>query len=742
MSYDRDGPHPTGTGFAEQLTEAAVAAVFAARKGGATQEDLDAFNILPEELEAEGWVLAKPGPPAPGTPVATTMSEAQIAAEIAEGRDPWARGRGGEDPDFDKVPPASHLLAALALRDLVDGPDRLRRLFEPGHIAQLICPSAAIREIIADLSPDILRSWCKLVPGEGPKRDLECRLLKPSPESERARSKTTKTLERRIADCLQDRCGTLAVTARESELPPAVRTLCGRQVNWSGPTTEMILDILRWTHSATRQIAEDALRAQLPEEQELRRLEPVQLDAAFLASSTLAVADRLAGIVQAQRASIAVTLDHLKGMDGVRNRLDRMRLDLEDWRRGCVPWSEVSASAVLYGPPGTGKTTLAKALAGSAGIPLVATSYSDCQKAGHQGDMLAALDRAFTEAAAKAPAVLFIDELDSFSERGAKGKNDDYLRGVVNGLLEQINHARDVEGLILLGATNDLDIIDPAIIRSGRFDLKLEVPRPDRAGLELILAGKLGTVRAAQVDLGPVSERLVGQSGATAEAVVRDALGQARAERTPLAQAHLEAAADAVAPAVDPAVMRRVAVHEAGHVLVTLLSPLPVPRAVRLTTRGGETEQSELPFLTPELAKARLRVLLAGRAAEVCLYGTPTSGAGLGADSDLAKATDLALAIERQWGFGASGLAWSPTAVKDLRILPPAVGRRVEGHLQRAQTEAADLLRQKMAALLGLSQQLLRVRELDRAGLEGIQRKLQEEHNAGAEVVSLRSAVP
>jgi len=688
MSYDRDGPHPTGTGFAEQLTAAAVAAVFAA------------------------------------------------------GRDPWARGWDGEDPDFDKVPPASHLLAVLVLRDLVDGPDKLRRLFEPGHIAQLVCPSAAIREIIADLGPDILQSWCKLVPGAGPKRDLECRLLKPSPKSDRAGSKTTRTLERRIADCLQDRCGALVVTGRASELPPAFRTLVGLHTHWPGFTRERILEALKWTHSATRQIAEDALRARLPGEQELRRLEPVQLDAAFLAPSTLAVAERLAGIVHAQKASTWVTLDHVKGVDGVRNRLDRMRLDLEDWRQGHVPWSEVSASAVLHGPPGTGKTTLAAALAGSAGIPFVETSYSDCQKAGHQGDMLAALDRVFSEAATKAPAVLFIDELDSFSARGAGGKNEDYLRGVVNGLLEQINHARDVEGLILLGATNHLETIDPAILRSGRFDLKLEVPYPDRAGLEEILASKFGADRVARVDLRPLSSRLVGQSGATVEAVARDALGRARAERTPLAQRHLEAAADAVAPAIDPVVMQRVAVHEAGHVLTTLLSPLPVPRAVRLTARGGETEQSELPFLTPQLARARLRVLLAGRAAEICLYGTPTSGAGHGVDSDLAQATDLALAVERRWGFGASGLAWSPATAQDLRVLPPAVARRIEGQLQRAQAEAVDLLRQNMAALLDLSQQLLRARELDCARLEGIQRKLQDENDAGAEVVPLRSAVP
>ncbi|WP_342741963.1 ATP-binding protein [Roseovarius lutimaris] len=119
----------------------------------------------------------------------------------------------------------------------------------------------------------------------------------------------------------------------------------------------------------------------------------------------------------------------------------------------------------------------------------MSTSFSDCQKHGHQVDMLAALDRAFAEAKEAAPAVLFIDELDSFSQRDAREFNASYMRGVVNGLLEQINRAKDVEGLILLGATNYVDAVDSAVIRSGRFDLKLHLPYPDKGGLEASLPG-------------------------------------------------------------------------------------------------------------------------------------------------------------------------------------------------------------------------------------------------------------
>ncbi|KJS42194.1 MAG: hypothetical protein VR71_16215 [Roseovarius sp. BRH_c41] len=270
------------------------------------------------------------------------------------------------------------------------------------------------------------------------------------------------------------------------------------------------------------------------------------------------------------RKKTELTLDHVYGLDSVRQSLDRMLNDLKAWRAGEVSWAEVTSSGVFHGPPGTGKTTLARAFAGSAGIAIIETSYSDCQKHGHQGDMLAALDRSFAAAKEAAPAVLFIDELDSFSQRDAASLNTGYMRGVVNGLLEQINRAKEVEGLILLGATNSLDAVDPAVIRSGRFDLKLHVPHPDKKGLEAILAAKLGSATAKRLDLASLAARLLGQSGAVAEAIVRDALGRAREDRTTVRQKHLENAADQIVPKLDQDILCRAAVHEAGHAVAMM----------------------------------------------------------------------------------------------------------------------------------------------------------------------------
>ena len=144
----------------------------------------------------------------------------------------------------------------------------------------------------------------------------------------------------------------------------------------------------------------------------------------------------------------ALTLDKVHGQPNVVEAFSQVISDLEEWTAGNLAWSDVTSSFLLYGPPGTGKTLLAQALAGSAGLPLVQTSYSDCQRAGHQGDMLRELNSAFEKAINAAPSVLFIDEIDSFYSRSGSGGTSlsGYIVGVVNGLLTQIDKANATPG--------------------------------------------------------------------------------------------------------------------------------------------------------------------------------------------------------------------------------------------------------------------------------------------------------
>ena len=506
----------------------------------------------------------------------------------------------------------------------------------------------------------------------------------------------------------------LMVTVGNAQLSDAMHALVRRTVAWSGVTPEIVIETLRLTHSTTGHVAEAEIRARLPDVEILKKLAPAQIDAAFAAPTTLMVADHLAEIARKlARPLPPLTLDAVHGITEVRTSLDRMLNDLKLWQGGTLSWSDVASSAVFHGPPGTGKTTLAKAFAGSAGIPIIVTSYSDCQKHGHQGDMLAALDKAFAEARDAAPAVLFIDELDSFSQRDAQESNTNYIRGVVNGLLEQINRAKDIDGLILLGATNHLEMVDSAVIRSGRFDLKLHVPYPNKLGLEAILTAKLGTENAERLYLTPIADQLLGQSGAVAEAVVRDAMGRARADRVSVQQRHLNSAADQIVPRLDDETQRRAAIHEAGHVLVMMQLGWPLPTRVCLTATGGQVEHLPFGMLTPETAQERLQVLLAGRAAEICVFGNPSSGAGAGRKSDLAQATSLALAIERQWGFGESGLIWDAATAQETWRVPEEVRHRVERHLLDAERKALSLVEIKKADVLALADRLLRDRDLN-----------------------------
>ncbi|MCL1629468.1 ATP-binding protein [Roseibaca sp. V10] len=183
------------------------------------------------------------------------------------------------------------------------------------------------------------------------------------------------------------------------------------------------------------------------------------------------------------------TLDDVHGQPEAVGVLRQVVRDLEAWRAGKIRWAEVTRSFLLYGPPGTGKTLLAHALAGSAGIGFVKTSYSDCQRAGHQGDMLRELNAAADRAITGAPAAFFVDEIDSFYARDMSSNG--YVIGVVNGLLTLLDRLSATEGVVLIAATNDPKRVDPAVIRSGRFDRHIRVSAPNRAGIRAMLEAAL-----------------------------------------------------------------------------------------------------------------------------------------------------------------------------------------------------------------------------------------------------------
>lgn len=153
--------------------------------------------------------------------------------------------------------------------------------------------------------------------------------------------------------------------------------------------------------------------------------------------------------------------------------------DLIDWQRGKIDWSEVDTGIVLSGPPGVGKTQFAAALARQCNVPIIATSLARWQARGHLGDLLKAMRSDFDKAKEGAPCILFCDELDSFGDRNSfSADNKDYSTQVVNGFLEHLDGLDGREGVVVIGATNNVSGIDPAILRPGRLDRHVAIPLP------------------------------------------------------------------------------------------------------------------------------------------------------------------------------------------------------------------------------------------------------------------------
>ena len=189
-----------------------------------------------------------------------------------------------------------------------------------------------------------------------------------------------------------------------------------------------------------------------------------------------------------------------------------LKLDLEAFGNKEVGWSDLSSRLLLSGPPGTGKTTFARALCNTLGVPLIATSVARWLEASNLGDVLAAMNATFEHATRSAPCILFIDEIDNIGNRGGSDRPyDDYWSSLVNRVLELLDGTSKIEGVIVVGATNRPDKIDPALLRSGRLEKHIVIPQPDTAALAKIIAHHLGSDLDAVLNSSEVG-RSIGRS--------------------------------------------------------------------------------------------------------------------------------------------------------------------------------------------------------------------------------------
>ena len=227
----------------------------------------------------------------------------------------------------------------------------------------------------------------------------------------------------------------------------------------------------------------------------------------------------------------ALTLDTLRGMGAAEAWGRDLIQDFADWKAGRIGWPDVDRGCLVSGEPGTGKTLFAQALANSAGLPIVLSSFGKWQSSGHLGDMLKAMRADFESARAQAPCIWFIDELDSVGDRARfSSQHRDYCVQVVNAFLELLDGAESREGVVVIGATNNPSAIDPAVLRPGRLDNHVRISKPDAEGREGILRFHLKDALQRE-NLGDIVRLSAGMSGADIEKLVRDARRHARRQK-------------------------------------------------------------------------------------------------------------------------------------------------------------------------------------------------------------------
>jgi len=358
-----------------------------------------------------------------------------------------------------------------------------------------------------------------------------------------------------------------------------------------------------------------------------------------------------------------VTFADVAGQDAAKKEVAELVDFLRDPERFHKLGAEAPRGVLLVGPPGTGKTLLARALAGEADVPFYSTSGSEFIEV-FVGVGAARVRKMFEEARERAPSIIFIDELDSIGRvRGTGlGGGHDEREQTLNQILAELDGFSGREAVVVLAATNRPDVLDPALLRPGRFDRHVSLELPDKDARRAILDVHVKhTPLAKDVDLDAVAAGTPGFSGADLKNLINEAaITAARESATQIAMRHMDEARDKVmlgtvrTLAIQPSEKHRLAVHEAGHTAVAHYLPdadplykvtiIPRGRSLGGTHMLPEEERHTLP---EEYLRATLAVTLAGRAAEKLFLGTVSSGA----DDDIRRASQTARAMVARWGM-------------------------------------------------------------------------------------------
>ncbi len=436
-----------------------------------------------------------------------------------------------------------------------------------------------------------------------------------------------------------------------------------------------------------------------------------------------------------------VTFNDVAGIDEAKSELSEIVDFLKNPDKYVKLGGRIPRGVLLSGQPGTGKTLLARAVAGEAGVPFFQMSASEFVEM-IVGVGASRVRDLFQQAKTAAPAIIFIDELDAIGRsRSAGGANisggHDEREQTLNQILTEMDGFDPRIGVIVLGATNRPEILDPALLRPGRFDRRVVVSPPDRRGREAILrVHTRGVPLADDVDLGAIASSTPGMVGADLENLVNEAaLLAARRNHEKVSREDLTDALERIVLGAERKVMiseddrRRTAYHEAGHAIVGMLTPGADPvRKVSIIPRG---QALGVTFSAPDADRfnfeqqhllAQIKVALGGRTAEELVFSDITTGA----ESDIQHLTRIARGMVGRWGMsraigpiavipqdGMSPLlpGVSETSEATQRLVDEEVRRIVES----AHAEVSTLLREHRSNLDALVTSLLEHETLDEA---------------------------
>ena len=446
----------------------------------------------------------------------------------------------------------------------------------------------------------------------------------------------------------------------------------------------------------------------------------------------------------ANKEDIKVRFSDVAGAEEEKQELVEVVEFLKDPKRFTKLGARIPAGVLLEGPPGTGKTLLAKAVAGEAGVPFFSISGSDFVEM-FVGVGASRVRSLFEDAKKAAPAIIFIDEIDAVGRQrgvGLGGGNDEREQ-TLNQLLIEMDGFEGNEGIIVIAATNRSDVLDPALLRPGRFDRKVLVGRPDVKGREAILKVHARNKPLAEdVDLKLVAQQTPGFVGADLENVLNEAaLVAARRNKSVIDASDIDEAEDRVIAGPskkDKTVSQKeremVAYHEAGHTIVGLvLSNARVVHKVTIVPRGRAggymiaLPKEDQMLLSKEDMKEQLAGLMGGRVAEEIIFNVQTTGAS----NDFEQATQMARAMVTEYGMSeklgpvqyegnhAMFGAQSPQKTISERTAYE-IDEEVRSLLNEARNKAAEIIQSNRETHKLIAEALLKYETLDSAQIKSL----------------------